>query len=227
MRSLRLAAVAASLLVLASSPRQAAERDAEQILTRMKQVYSEASSYCDAGEVHTVVETPTGVVDLDFSFRTAFVRPNLFRFEFERPSGSGNRYVVWADSTAIRSWWSRRPGVEEHEKVEFALAGPTGVSYGAAVRIPALLMPEMLWGARLRSLEGPAVIGEESIGGRDCHVIEADSGGIRVWIDKESHLVRRMWTPVPGDGRRPLTLSYEPKLDGEIAPETFVFTPPS
>jgi hypothetical protein len=57
--------------------------DVQAILGRCRETYATCASYRDTGLVRTVMTAPiehTSVIH----FRTAFVRPDRFRFEFEQ-----------------------------------------------------------------------------------------------------------------------------------------------
>jgi hypothetical protein len=79
-------------------------------------------------------------------FKTAFVRPDRFRFEFSDSfpnSTKYHRYIIAATGSDVSTWWDIRPGVERAESLSMAIAGATGVSSGSAYEIPTLLMRDL------------------------------------------------------------------------------------
>src|SRR5262245_1658743 len=68
------------------------EVDAKMLLDRMAQVYAGCRSYRDTGAVSTHYKSTSGSWVDELTFRTAFLRPARFRFEFV---DRGRRYIVW------------------------------------------------------------------------------------------------------------------------------------
>jgi len=209
---------------------------ASEILDNMVAAYAALASYKDSGEVKLTREGE-GERVRRLVFSTSFVRPELFRFEYDKhhetsDPESSERYVVWSDEQGIRSWWAVRPEVREFDAIEHALGGPTGVSHGSATRIPALLMPQMLWGSGMRHLERPVLVGEERIGTSDCYRLEVTRGDrsrrrMTLWLEKETYLVRKVYDSMQlPSGTTHMTATYSPRANIEILPQEFHFVPP-
>jgi outer membrane lipoprotein-sorting protein len=209
---------------------------AEEILEEMVVTYAGLDSYRDAIGVNVIAEgdaAPARRLLVD----TAFERPGLFRFrlhEIGDAAGDDHRliYVVWSDGQGVRSWSAANGWVREFSSIEHALGGPTGISYQTATRIPALLMPEMLWGSGMRHLKDAVLLGEESIDHHDCFKLEATTGGsdrrLTLWLDKRSFLLRQIY-----DARRrddgsiiQMTAIYAPQGNPEVFANEFEFEPP-
>ena len=109
-----------------------------QILDRMAKAYGDCKTYRDSGVVTTVFVKDTGKRTVEKPFTTAFVRPELFRFEFE---DKNRRYLISANGQNVQTWWDVRPGIQNQKSLQLAVAGATGVSGGSAARIPTMLMP--------------------------------------------------------------------------------------
>jgi hypothetical protein len=129
---------------------------AQQILDKMATAYATCKSYHDSGVVtndfgpHTAGDHyPRHVVVKPF--RTAFVRPDQFRFEYDDPTPD-KAYIVWANADEVRTWWYIKPGVKKPSSLGNGLAGATGVSSGSAHTIPVLLLPDRLTGAKLTAM---------------------------------------------------------------------------
>ena len=184
---------------------------AAEILERTASVYASCSSYRDCGEAVISLDKATER-ERTRPFVTLFVRPDRLRYEFTsssfRKDAPDERYVVWADGQWIQSWWSVKREVAEQPSISMALAGPTGVSFGSAYRVPSLLLPfpdqrslPVAATARLREeasaegerfvLSGPMVWGSET----------------EVWIDVRTFLIQRVhtaYTPRPMDSEERL-----------------------
>src|SRR5262245_14319430 len=66
---------------------------AQDVLDRMAKVYASCKSYGDTGIVTTVFVEATGNRTVEKPFKTAFVRPDRFRFEYaEKLGGQEVRY---------------------------------------------------------------------------------------------------------------------------------------
>lgn len=209
---------------------------ADAIVSRMQSTYADCKSYRDEGEVSSVYLKKDGQQTQRKPFKTWFVRPKLFRFEFQDQAGPGagkwTRYVVWADGQKIRTWWSVLARLKEFDSIESALAGPTGVSGGSAVNIPGLLMTEMQWGSGLRRLADAKLLGTEKIGDAECYKIDAGaktdaSRRQTLWIDRKTFLIRRLAERKElGDVTVEQTTDYKPEMNVAIPEAEFQFEPP-
>jgi hypothetical protein len=147
---------------------------ADQILARMGAVYAGCRSYRDTGTVRTRFPGPPGLPEFETEqpFRTAFARPDRFRFEFSytHPGRTTRHwYVVHTAGDEVRTWWDERPGIERPESLGLALAAAAGVSHGAAHTVPALLMPDAVGGRRLTDLAELARLEDGDLGGAGCY----------------------------------------------------------
>ena len=203
---------------LPDARKAAAEPDsseARQIINRMAEAYANCGTYRDHGTVETVFfPLRKGKWTETLRFRTALVRPDHFRFEFVEDS---DRYVVHSDPTGVRTWWDVMDAVEEEESLEFALAGATGISSGSAHTIPSLLLNET------------NSFSDARLDGVPCYRVEGKNqqGDVEsLWIDKATHLVRRIDTGdrFP-DFRTEETTLYYPQINIDIPPEELEFNP--
>lgn len=171
---------------------------ASDIVERARAVYAGCSTYRDTGESTTVFINgvrPTERRTKALEFRTEFVRPDRFYFEFTKrevgPRSEWNRYVVWANHEVIRSWWSMGNRTEEFESLSMAIAGPTGISGGTAHSIPSLLLT--IAGRTL--LEGDLELDREGhIDDARCYCLSHTFGDRdeTVWVAAESHVILRL-----------------------------------
>jgi hypothetical protein len=228
------------------------------ILERMATTYAKCKSYQDSGCVTTIFIRSDGNHTSKRPFSTTFVRPSRFRFEF-KDSLNGHtwrRYIVWADTEDVRTWWDIRPGVVQPPSLSLGLAGATGVSGGSAHTVPALLMPDSIGGRRLTDLTQLRRLEDAKLDGVDCFRIqgsmhiEIDPGELErrrqltlrvtgrdlpnsirgpetLWIDRTTFLLRRIDKQTQFDDfRTESTTTYEPTLDFAIADNRLEFDPP-
>ena len=98
------------------------------------------------------------------------------------------------------------------------------------VTIPALLMPDAIKANALAALKDLKLAGEEELDGSPCIKLEGkDARGVvqTVWIEKSTSLVRKIHfsTKIP-NATFDQTTTYRPRLNVDIPPEQFGFTPP-
>lgn len=169
---------------------------ADGLIDRVVEKYRNATSYRDHG---TVIQFEENGEDEEYrkTFKTAFVRPDRFRFEWSEPwpmSGRVRR-VVWSDGKETRTWWEIPLGRDLDEKdadLDMAIAGATGVSSGAANTIPSILMYGTVRGRTLKDLERSRVEREVVLDGRPAWVITgifADHYLMRVYVDKKELVI--------------------------------------
>jgi hypothetical protein len=166
-----------------------------EILDRMANVYARCRSYRDAGVVQTMFVQANGNRTVKRPFKTAFVRPDRFRFEYtEKQRVWENRFIVWQNGRDVRTWWSVRPGVEKPESLGLAIAGATGVSGGSAHTIPAQLLPTEIGGRQLTEMRDVKRAEDAKLDKVDCFRIEGKfvDSPMTVWIDSHTFLVRRI-----------------------------------
>ncbi len=226
--------------------------DAESTLRSAEKRYSAAKTYQDEGVVHIKMITKSRTIEEERPFSTAFERDGRFRWEFRStvmPGGKGPtlQYVVWSrDQNTFDSWWGVTKKHEQHNSIDTALAGPTGVSGGSATAIIPMLR-DMRWGGKCANVKNPTVKGTGQIQGVDCTIIEGnDVTGepVRLWLDS-SFAVRQIFTSREIDpGKMPkrddepadvkvekfvaeTTITIKPTFDASIADKEFEFNPPS
>jgi len=191
---------------------------AQQILERMAASYAACKSYRDSGAVTNFFNRQH--IDAK-PFRTAFVRPDQFRFEYHDPTPE-KPYIVWAKGDEVRTWWYVRPGAQNPPSLGRGIAGATGVSGGSAHTIPALLLPDRIGGRSLASLADPTRLPDEAVDGTPCFKLQGKFADqpTTLWLDKETYLVRR----IVEDTKLAITTTvYRPLVDKEIPAEELEF----
>ena len=172
---------------------------AQQLLDKMADTYATCKSYRDSGVVTNDFGPRPGSgatyprhVDVK-PFRTAFVRPDRFLFEYHNPTPE-MPYIIWAKEGDVRTWWYIKPGEEKQTSLEMAVAGATGVSSGSAHTIPALLLPQEIGGRRLTMLTDLKRLPDEAVEQTPCFKLEGKyvNRPTTLWLDKSSFLLFRM-----------------------------------
>ncbi len=171
---------------------------AQQILEKMATTYANCKSYRDSGVVtndfgpHTEGDRYPRHINFK-PFRTAFVRPDQFRFEYDDTTPDKS-YIIWAKAGETRTWWHFKPGVEDQPSLGIAIAGATGVSGGSAQTIPALLLLDRIGGRKLTSLTDLVRLPDETLDGTSCFKLEGKFADrpTTLWLEKATYLVRRV-----------------------------------
>jgi outer membrane lipoprotein-sorting protein len=191
---------------------------AQQILDKMAANYATCKSYRDSG----VVTNFFSLEHIDVKpFRTAFVRPDQFRFEYDDPDPE-KPYVVWAKGDEVRSWWYIRPGVQNPPSLGRGIAGVTGVSSGSAHTIPTLLLPDQIGGRSMASLTDLTRLPDEAVDDTLCFKLQGKFADqpTTLWLEKETYLIRRI---VEETKLTRATTVYRPEVDKEIPAEELAF----
>lgn len=218
------------------------EPSASEILARMVQSYESCKSYRDAGVVEQSythrAQPEKGPLWAEERvsrsvkpFRTAFIRPSQFRFEYSVARGeSMSRYIVWQDGPDVRTWWDVHDGEERPGSLGMAIAGATGVSSGAAHTVPRLMIPMHVGGRSAAELANLERLADSSIDDVACFRLKGLFAGrsTRVlWIDQASLLIRRIEEESDGDDYHSVEVTnYEPERDVEVSRGELAFDPP-
>jgi len=183
----------------------------EQILERMATTYATCKSYRDSG-----------VVTNDFNpqhievkpFRTAFVRPDQFRFEYDDATPE-KPFIVWAKAGEVRTWWYIKQGVKRQRSLEEGIAGATGVSGGAAHTIPTLLLPAQIGGRKLTSMTDLNRLPDEGLDNTPCFKLQGKFADrpTTLWLEKATYLIRQI---VEETELAKTTTVYRPEVDKDI-----------
>lgn len=206
-------------------------KTASDVLRRTAKAYDRCKSYRDTGVVKTVFVEATGNRTIEKPFRTAFVRPDRFRFEStDDQSGQVNRYIVWREGKRIETWWDVKPGVEKWESMGLPLSGAAGAAGLSAQTVPALLFPEGGFNSRLTGITDAKRVEDGDLGATGCFRIEGQYGGspLTLWIDKGTFLLRRIDSPMTlPNFRIEDTTTYEPIINEEVPEKALQFDHPN
>lgn len=241
-----LAALALAVAAAHPASGQVDEPSPVQILLRMKRAYSGCTSYRDTGKVRTRSVADESSFGSDVPFLTAFVRDRGFRFQFT-DSGLGDRVskcILWWDGTDVQSWWDAKPGVRHAESLQQALDAATGISGGASVRVPGMLLPAVVGSPA--PLVDPERLGDDVVGGAGCYRLKGRSRAtpytetsgaqtvtvkeevVTLWIDRATYLLRKVEEARTLDSYRSTrTTTYAPEVNVEVTAEQLAFNPPA
>jgi hypothetical protein len=204
---------------------------AREILERTAATYASCRSYSDQGVVTNIYTSKWGKHLDEKPFATRFIRPDLFRFDFQDRffpyQRLWTRFVVWSIRGKTLEWWTvTDPKAARESSLGEALSGATGISGGSAHRIPKLLLPDEIPGRSIAQLGDPELTGEELIDGHTCYRIEGIYGNSNkqiVWVGKEDLLIRRV--DESNQFADVDTTTYEPLLNPNVEVGTFSFNP--
>jgi outer membrane lipoprotein-sorting protein len=220
---------------------QADDPAARRVLDQTIQVYANCKSYRDTGITTAQIHSKTRGERTEQQFATAFLRPGRFRFEFydrttvgrDSPDDRKRRTIVWSDGMKVQIWSEAERKTKTVETLSLALGGAFGISGGTSATIAGLLLSGEKIGGKLQLIKfsmGFTLTDERQLGTHACHRIVGKWGGspMTIWIDKQTHLVRRIDT----SNRTPdvhveHTTTYEPIIDEAITEELLEFDPPS
>jgi outer membrane lipoprotein-sorting protein len=190
------------------------------ILKEMVAGYARFSSYQDTGIVQTLPGESLLAVGPTLphftnvsagnntlvSFKTYYVRPRKFRFEWKSSLMPASREaVVWSDGKKDYSWIpdgsSKNASFTLYAgaNLRFYVNEAQGLSSGAIFFVPSLLMKDLDYvpfGELISSMTDLSLVKDEQIGGEMCHVVSGKIGGTPwvLWVGKNSHLLRKTRT---------------------------------
>ncbi|MBX7256040.1 MAG: outer membrane lipoprotein-sorting protein [Candidatus Hydrogenedentes bacterium] len=219
------------------------ERTASDVLAEMARVYETCQTYRDKGQATSVYADDGRERHDEMVFRTAFVRPDRFRFELRFRFDESARWrccIVWVSGEEVQTVDHNGPLAQliqdalakdatvpnSHKTDSFrmslnmAIGAATGVSGGSAHIVPAMLLPELIGGARMTDLQNPRLLVSEMYERSYCYVVEGQTpnGSIKtLWIDQTSYLLRKVETRRASapDGT-PSVVVYEPQINVAI-----------
>jgi outer membrane lipoprotein-sorting protein len=187
----------------------------------MASTYATCKSYRDSGVVTNFFNPEH--IDVK-PFRTAFVRPDQFRFEYDDPTPE-KPYIVWARAGEVHKWWYIEPGVQNPPSLGRGIAGATGVSGGSAHTIPSLLLSDEIGGRKLTSMTDVTRLPDEEFNNTPCFKLQGTFANqpTTLWLEKKTYIIRRIAeeTALTRD-----TTVYWPEVDKEIPAKELEFNVP-
>jgi peroxiredoxin len=205
-----------------TKPQPAIKRQptAQEVLDTAAKTYANAASYADRGTHTTVFRSSAGRWTRVLTFATAFARTGDYRFEFYSEGDPSKFYVAWRDGLGVHARSSTRPDEKQVSSLMLAIAAATGISSGTAHTIPNLLMPGEIGGRSLTWLRDLELDPHAAfVDGHTCWKLSSASERTVLWVDRETHLVRRIATTRDHSGSDGVpafstqeTTTYDPTL---------------
>jgi len=224
-----------ALALLVSSVATAAP-DAFDLLDRTVRAYGELASYRDHGELTIITEDGNGFTTEEYSFTSVADDAGGFVFRLRRADDATGTHVVWRRDGTI---WHSVDGMSRPTQA-------TSLAFGlmlGSLAVPALLVPVVLSDdpALIDSADAAALEGSESCDGGVCDILLLSwTRGLalaRLWIDRDSALIRRIDVDelpprsrgdAPSHAPRTITVRHHvDSLDEPLAAELFDVEPPT
>ena len=229
----------------------------QAILAAMDEVYASCDSYRDCGRVTIrFLDMGGGVTSTSVrSFRSAFIRPGRFRFEYAFENG--HSYIVGSNGETTRTWYAAPPGGELSESLASSAAGVTGLSGVSARSVLSLLLPGRVVGRRLTELVEVVSVGDEPLDGVNCYRLRGRFAPLPVdpaaeeeqrqaflwatgrlperavvrprtlWIERERFLLRRTEEHTEFESfQTEQATTYEPEIGIPVSEDELRFDPP-
>ena len=176
-------------------------QDISSIISKTESNYSTLKVYLDSGKVISSFYNLASPHKSAILFKTAYKPTGEFNFEFYQ-LGTVRLNIVNRDGNNKVMKYFGSAAVEV-QSFALAMAGATGISSGAAIMIPNLLMPGEIKTRHkniFRSISDAKLEASEVIDGRSCYKImgkedpEDKEGYVRIWISKADYLIRKIET---------------------------------
>ena len=180
-----------------------------EIINDMLATYKTASSYQDTGEAIVAETDPKPVQGAPragetlVSYRTYFVQPKMFRFDWKSSRTRSREASIWSDGKKIYQWM---PSVatradtfdlSTREHLDMAIMDAERYSSGAVYPLISIFIKEAnvvtSFADILDMATELAFLKEESVDGEACYVIKANLSGApwTLWISKQRKLLRK------------------------------------
>ena len=161
----------------------------DEIFERMAQKYGDCGTYSDSGKI----EATRGVM----TFKTYFVRPNLFRFEFSHQSEeTGLSEFIWSDGNELFTSYNNDFNHLPCDNIPRLLDEIGTAAQEASYLVPMMLMPDYAGPAALINASPYVQIEHTSIADRSCHRIKSTNPEASyvadLLIDSLGYKLRRM-----------------------------------
>ena len=194
-----------------------AQLNGEEIFERTSQKYADCRTYSDSGRV----ENERGVM----TFKTFFVRPNLFKFEFDHQSDEqGKSGIIWSDGNEFFTSYNDDLDHVPCDNISSLLVEIGSAAQQASYLVPMMLMSDYA-GANALADAGPYVTTEHtSIADRSCHRIKSSNLEFPyvadLLIDSLGYKLRRMIIEFKNDLKSQVVFT-DVSFDREISEDIF------
>jgi outer membrane lipoprotein-sorting protein len=191
--------------------------DGEEVFERTSQKYADCRTYSDSGRI----EGSLGVV----TFKTFFVRPNLFKFEFNRrlldEDTSG---VIWSDGNGLYNTYNHDLDAAPSDSFSSLLTEIGSAAQEASYLVPMMLMPDFAGESALVNAGPYQSVEHTSIADRSCHRIRSTSPEFPfkadLLIDSLGYKLRRMIIEFNSEANSQVIFT-DVSFDREISEDVF------
>ena len=168
----------------------------EKVYKMIINKYESLESYRDSGHVVYYIGKPENPI----IFKTYFIKPDLFRFEWNTLAiypyinNIKSQHFILYDGKEAFIFESGR-GSEKVESLALALASATGISRGSAPSIASLLLPNNHCSFGLESLHNISHLGTETINKIMCNKIKGihkNGKTIEIWSGIHDNIIRKI-----------------------------------
>lgn len=169
----------------------------QEILHKMAERYASVSSYQDTGYIEETHITKSNKWISKKPFKTYFVRPNLFRFEWKAQYFPGSPWincVLWSDGDKTFTYWEPNK-LDIMKSLAHGILANAGISSEGTINVPCMLFNMECGLFKEKSIENILFPKEEVFNGKKClHLKIRDKRGkiYEVWIERDSYLLRRL-----------------------------------
>lgn len=163
--------------------------EAVEVFERAAEKYADCRTYSDAGRI----DSDIGVM----TFKTYFVRPNLFRYEFDSDFGLDTKSgMIWSDGNEFFTNYSGLLNHIQCERISDLFLEIGRAAQPASALIPMLLLPEFALPENLVNAQPYEAIAHTSIADRSCHRIKSTNAdcpyAADLLIDSLGYKLRRL-----------------------------------
>jgi hypothetical protein len=212
------------------------------VLSRSIAAYRALKSYADTATILHETGSPASPTTARHTFKTYFRVPRHYLYDFlEDKASGGERYVIWGDEQAFRTWWSTS-GVETEYGIGKGISAFLS-SDGARI-VASILFPQAAMPSPITELGETTDEGIEQMNGRKCHKVvgiaksvygatghETNIRRVTLWIDAETMLIRRVFEDTPRGVMRGSiarrTVTFEPHANPVLDDRVFRFVAPT
>ncbi|MBS1956988.1 MAG: hypothetical protein JST89_22555 [Cyanobacteria bacterium SZAS-4] len=189
----------------------------EEVFERTAQKYADCRTYSDSGRI----ESNLGVM----TFKTFFVRPNLFKFEFAHESEEqGKSGIIWSDGNEFFTSYNHDLDNVPCDNISSLLVEIGLAAQPASYLVPMMLMPDYIDANSLSNAAPYLSTEHTSIADRSCHRIKSSKPEFPyvadLLIDSLGYKLRRMIVEYSPESKAQVIFT-DVSFDREISEDIF------
>lgn len=192
--------------------------DAQEVFERASEKYADCRTYSDVGSIEHGSDSE--------SFKTFFVRPNLFRFEFKKDDSAPG--IIWSDGNEYFSTLNKDLDHVPFDRYSSLLLSIKDSAGDASYLVPTLLMPEYAGESTLRNAGPYVFVDHTSIADRSSRRIRSTNESypfkVDLLIDSLGYKLRKLILEVSSENIYEV-LFNEVTFDRDIPDDIFNLKP--